>query len=454
VPVHRDVSASRLVRNAGAAAALLAVNIGYAAPARARDEPPAVAAYVAAWNGDTAALESLLAQNFVDRTSLLPFDRAMFERYIAGWRALIPDLKVSVLERTSAPGREVLRLRFEGTPAPAANLLPVSGGRVQIEQTEWLSIADAKVESRQAFVDEWTLPTEWMFLAPPSDPMEPHVVTKVADLGPGRFLESIAIARDGRLFVSTGLDGGIVTVDVAGKVTPFATVDVGPGGLMMCLAFDRAGGLYATVNSRVSESHGVWRFDASGQGTRIAALPPGSVPNGLAIDDRGNVLVADSFGGVIWSIPAEGGQPNVWLESPLLAPRPLVGRFPGANGLQRTKDDVFVAVSDRSLLLRIPVAEDGSAQAPIVHAAGLPGDDFAIGPDGTLYVTTHPFNTVVRLTPDGRRVVIAGPAQSVVGPTAAAFAADGSLYVATDGGLYRPLPGIPPAASIVRISLR
>ena len=451
MPVHRNLRTLRRATLAVVAVGAGAAWLALIAQAHAADEPAAVTAYLAAWNGDTTALDSLLASDFVDRTGLLPFDRAMFERHVAAWRSSIPDLKVTLLERTSAPGREVLRLRFEGEPARGADLLPVTGGRVQIDQTEWLSITGSKIQSRQASVDEWTLPTEWMFVAPPSAPVEPYTAKKLADFGPGKFLESIAIAADGRLFVSTGLDGAIVTVDTNGVVTPFAKVDVGPGGFMMCLAFDRKGVLHATVNSQAPGALGVWRFDASGTGQRIAALPPGSVPNGLAIDDPGNVFVADSFGGVIWRVPAGGGEAKVWLRSDLLTPRPLVGKYPGANGLQRTQDAVFVAVSDRSLLLRIPVSADGSAGTPAIHAAGLPGDDFAIAPDGTIFVTTHPFNTVVRLTPDGRRVVIAGPAQGVIGPTSAAIAPDGSLFVATDGGLYRPLPGVPPIASLVRL---
>jgi sugar lactone lactonase YvrE len=184
----------------------------------------------------------------------------------------------------------------------------------------------------------------------------------------------------------------------------------------------------------------------------MAALPAGSVPNGLAVDARGNVYVADSFGGVLWRVNAGASQAEVWLKHAWLAPRPLVGRYPGANGLQIAQDAVYVAVSDRSLLLRVPIAADGTAGAPQIYASGLPGDDFAVARDGTLYVTTHPFNTVVRLGRDGRTTVVAGPGQGVVGPTAAAIGHDGSIYVVTDGGLYRPLPGGPLLPAVMRLS--
>ncbi len=432
------------------AAALAATWVACAATADDGADP--VAAYLAAWNATGPFPQALLAADFVDRSALLPLERMGFTMQAGAWRESFPDLRVTLLARAGAPGREVLRLRYEGSARDGNGLLPLSGARIAFEQTEWLTIDDRRIQSRQAYVDEWTLPTEWMFVAPPSVPLEPYAAEPIATFGAGSFLESIAISQDGRLFVSTGPDGGISIVGQDGRVQPHAQVNVGPGGLMMCLAFDAAGVLHASVHSADDGVRGVWRFAADGRGTRMAALPAGSVPNGLAVDARGNVYVADSFGGVLWRVNAGASQAEVWLKHAWLAPRPLVGRYPGANGLQIAQDAVYVAVSDRSLLLRVPIAADGTAGAPQIYASGLPGDDFAVARDGTLYVTTHPFNTVVRLGRDGRTTVVAGPGQGVVGPTAAAIGHDGSIYVVTDGGLYRPLPGGPLLPAVMRLS--
>ena len=412
-----------------------------------------VAAYLGAWNGDGDRLDAALAPDFVDHTSLLPLDAPMFKAQIGMWRTAVPDLKVTLLERTDGADVAMLRLRYEGHAKDPAALLPLTSGAVMIEQLERLDLRGDRITSRAAMIDEWTLPLEWMFVPPATEPFEPHAVESVATFRPGGFLESVAMAADGTLYVSTGIDGGISIIDRTRIVKPFAKLDVGPGGFMMCVAFDPHGVLYATVSSRKPEMLGVWRFDAGGRGTRVGALPMGAAPNGFAFDGRGNVLIADSFGGVIWRLSTSGGTAQVWLRHPWLTPRPLVGRFPGANGLQRAGNSIVVAVSDRSRLIRVPIRADGSAGEPSIISATTPVDDFAVAPDGTLYLTTHPFNTVMRLARDGRQTVIAGPAQGVVGPTSAILGADGWLYVAMDGGLYRPLPGIAPRASVVRIRL-
>lgn len=227
----------------------------------------------------------------------------------------------------------------------------------------------------------------------------------------------------------------------------------------MVRAIDDAG-FFLNVNAADPARHGVWFVDWDGQGRRHAALPPGTVPNGIARSAAGDLLVADSSGR-IWRVSGSG-HAAVWLEHPWLAARPYIGRFPGANGIQVWRSTAYVTNSDLGLIVTVPIRADGSAGAPQIYAEGIGGDDFAIEEDGTLYVTTHPFDTIVRIGIDGKRTIIASGAQGVVGPTAAALGTDSTgervLYVVTDGGMYTlpeasPVPRHQQTPALVRLRL-
>jgi hypothetical protein len=129
------------------------------------------------------------------------------------------------------------------------------------------------------------------------------------------------------------------------------------------------------------------------------------------------LYVADTNLGRIWRIAADGA--TVWAEHPLLAPLPDF--FPGPNGLQIFRDEVYVAVSDRAHIVAFPILEDGSAGTPRVHATGVGLDDFAFDVNGDIYGTTDPFNTLVRVSPGALPVVLLTDADGLDGPTAAVF---------------------------------
>lgn len=118
---------------------------------------------------------------------------------------------------------------------------------------------------------------------------------------------------------------------------------------------------------------------------------------------------------------------------------------------------VYASVSDTARLVQVAMADDGSAGEATLVAEGIGIDDFAIAPDGTVYATTHPFNTLEAIAPGGSRAVIAGAGQGIVGPTAAALVTtDGgapSVYVVTDGGGYAPLPGGVGPGTLFHVSL-
>jgi sugar lactone lactonase YvrE len=93
-----------------------------------------------------------------------------------------------------------------------------------------------------------------------------------------------------------------------------------------------------------------------------------------------------------------------------------------------------------------------------VLAEHLRADDFAVDPEGTLYLATHRMNSVVRLSRDGKRVTIGGPEQGLVGATAAAFGRTGddadTLYVVTNGGRHALYEGHMQDAKLVAIDVK
>jgi sugar lactone lactonase YvrE len=149
---------------------------------------------------------------------------------------------------------------------------------------------------------------------------------------------------------------------------------------------------------------------------------------------------ADSQLGIIWRIDPKTGSLKEVMRDPALLARPFISLAPGANGLHFRGNDLLVTVSDRTTLLKFAMDEKGKLGKSSVIATGIPGDDFAIGQDGSLFVTTHPYNTIVKISPNGERMIIGKAEQHIVGATDAVFGKSpkdlNTLYVVTDGGAF------------------
>lgn len=85
------------------------------------------------------------------------------------------------------------------------------------------------------------------------------------------------------------------------------------------------------------------------------------------------------------------------------------------------KDELYLTVSEKLTIYRIPVLADGGAGPATVYAEGIGGDNIAFDQKGNLYVTTDPFNTVVVVRPDGTQRTIASAEDGLDGPSAVAF---------------------------------
>ncbi|HEY9405390.1 MAG TPA: hypothetical protein VIQ24_22260 [Pyrinomonadaceae bacterium] len=287
----------------------------------------------------------------------------------------------------------------------------------------------------------------------PASAFAPGVET-VALFNPAAFEtpESIQFDRHGNAYISMAMTGEVRKVAPDGTHTSLAFLpvrpDVQPCGngfglpLMGAIALDHQGNIYASVTSCNLPELGVWKVTPEGQASLLAQLPADAAPNGIAYH-AGWLYVADTLRGEVWRIRSDGaGGAQVWTDSPLLAPVPLP-LTPGPNGLQIFHDEVYVAVSDRAHVVAFPILADGSAGAGRIHVSGIGLDDFAFDVKGNLYGTTDPFNTVVRVSPDGQTEVLLTAADGLDGPTAAAFGVGAdrkNLYITNAAFPFFPGP--------------
>src|SRR5215475_10081160 len=288
-------------------------------------------------------------------------------------------------------------------------------------------------DMKSLFIVLSLLITVWAGAAPVmAQSVSAQVVETVALFNPAALEtpESIQIDRRGNTYISLALTGEIRKIAPNGTQSSLAFLPIRPDvqpcrnslgvPIMGSIALDHQGNVYASVNSCNLPDLGVWKVTPQGQASLLAKLPANAPPNGIAYHD-GWLYVADTVLGLIWRIHTDGTSlPEVWTADPLLTPVPLP-LTPGPNGLQVFHDEVYVAVSDRAQIVAFPILEDGAAGTGRVHASGIALDDFAFDVNGILYGTTDPFNTVVRVAPNGTVTTLLTASDGLDGPTAAAF---------------------------------
>lgn len=279
----------------------------------------------------------------------------------------------------------------------------------------------------------------------PAEPVREARLMKAYD--EGLWFESVKAGPDGTVYLAGNKGENYATGDksqVQAQViarTPDGSERVffalPKGATAGVIAFGADGQMYMTGQGAAL---GIWRFTGEGEASLFAKLPRGAWPNGMTVGPNGQLYVADSLMGVIWRVDPQSGAVSRAVQSDALRRRPLIALAPGANGIHFFGRDLYVTVSDAAKVLKFQLGADGQLGAPTVFAHGIPGDDFAIDGQGSLYITTHPFNTIVRVRQNGERSVVADSSHGIIGATDAAFGVlpgdQDTLYVATDGGAF------------------
>ncbi len=247
-------------------------------------------------------------------------------------------------------------------------------------------------------------PTEDYYSDHDGGKFAPIEATTVATWKARAFLENLTVDAEGAVFVTVYSHNRVDRYDPAtGATTTFAQVPAPPMGL----AFDAGGVLWMTSGTLYEGPGFIWRVERTGAVRQWCELPDATFMNGCTMHPNGRTLLAcESSSGHILAIDlGQPGRWDVWLQGDRL--RPIVPKYPGSNGIKIRQGWAWISVSGRRLLVRVPIQPDGSAGAIEIAAARLSADDFAFGMSGSLYITTHPEHTLVRLDPSGARTTLA-----------------------------------------------
>ena len=254
------------------------------------------------------------------------------------------------------------------------------------------------------------------------------------------FIENLHCDEAGNVFVTNHFEGTVYKIKPDGDKGIYASTN---GKLTGIIKKDPHSFLLNGWDEH--EQSTIWLLNDQQQIIPLLQPEGALFFNGMATADHRQYLICDSYKGCIWKYDAEKNTAIIWIEHPLLSLAAPTNTIPAANGIKIFHDTVFVSNTDKKLLLTIPLnAAPGTT--PDLFLEGQNLDDFAFDKDGTIYATTHIFNSVLRITPSKNITVIGTAAQGLTGSTAAAFGASAQnsdyLYVTTNGGMSWPEAGL------------
>jgi hypothetical protein len=260
------------------------------------------------------------------------------------------------------------------------------------------------------------------------------------------FLENLAIAPNGEIFVTNHEVGEVCKLDIQNNLTSYSKLDGKVSGIALIEENN------FLVNGWNPNNVPFIAILSNGEVQFLQTLPEALFLNGITPISPNCYLMADSYRGAIWSFDLNTKTTDIWLEHPLLARSDDTSAFPAANGLKKFGNFLYVSNTQQMLLLRIPLDETLKPQKPEIFVEQTNIDDFAFDIHGNLYGATHVYNSVIRIDSDRRTTIIAQSEQGVTGCTAVAFH-DSALYVVNNGGMFLPpANGIEPA-QIVRLEV-
>tara|TARA_R110000868_G_scaffold94091_7_gene259921 strand:- start:387 stop:1439 length:1053 start_codon:yes stop_codon:yes gene_type:complete len=215
----------------------------------------------------------------------------------------------------------------------------------------------------------------------------------VATIPSNGFNENLFQTSDGTIYVTGAFEGNLWKISPSGAVEKFASFpdhatilgiahinDIFVLGAHKRTFQTAAGVDFSNLGSEVLV------LDKNG---KITATVPGNkndVFNGMTLDGHGNVLITDSLAGSIWRFDPVSKKLSLWAKDDALS-SPSTASL-GANGIKVVDNWVYVANKAQLAVYRVRMSANGDVEGPFMLVAdGLPGaDDFAVAPDGTIYM--------------------------------------------------------------------
>lgn len=283
-------------------------------------------------------------------------------------------------------------------------------------------------------------------------PKEIVLAKTIAEFPVNTFLENIAVSQDGDLYLTSYEEGTVYRVTTDGE----KSVHAKPGKNATGVAFDRHGDLLVAGNAD-DGTPTLFRISDDGATESLVALPDAMFLNGMTHLTDDCYLIADSYRGAIWEVDTEAKTARIWLQHEWLARSDVDNPFPAVNGVKMFGDALYLSNTQRQTMVRISVTAEHEASTPVIFATNVNIDDFAFDARGYLYGTTHVYNSVVRIAPDGEVITIAEAEHGMTGSTALAFGRTiedrDAIYVTTNGGMsLPPMEGVQPG-KVVRLEV-
>lgn len=287
----------------------------------------------------------------------------------------------------------------------------------------------------------------------------PSVSTVYQFSSVGTWAESIAVRPNGQVLV-TRLDvPEIWSIDPVSQTAYLvhtftgATSTIGITAIGPDIYAVGSGIVDLSTYAATPGSFVIWKVDLRGHRPGVSiikAIPEGGSLSGLTLFRGGGnstfILIADTVLGKVWRLNPKTGAYSVALSDSTM--QPAAGGPPiGINGLRTVGNKLYYTSSTQQVFCRVTLNQDASAAGPFeVVASGSFQDGFDITGDSTAYITTHPQNTVIKVTPSGDSSVYAGNLNSsaLAGSTDAhlgTFRGRQVLFVTTNGGLGAPVNG-------------